>query len=96
LNRGIDAAYQISDWQIEVVSETEIKLIHQAFYSMYPEATEGDEAVYFKEHVLLNQSDDSVHELRSDGTRSERLETYTYTLLWEDNQWKFENFALWN
>lgn len=96
LNRGIDAAYQISDWQIEVVSETEIKLVHQAFYSMYPEATEGDEAVYFKEHVLLNQSDDSVHELRSDGTRSERLETYSYTLLWEDNQWKFENFALWN
>ncbi|MBR4095711.1 MAG: hypothetical protein IKK42_00225 [Oscillospiraceae bacterium] len=96
LNRGIDAAYQISDWQIEVVSGTEIKLVHQAFYSMYPEATEGDEAVYFKEHVLLNQSDDSVHELRSDGTRSERLETYSYTLLWEDNQWKFENFALWN
>lgn len=96
LNRGIDAAYQISDWQIEVVSETEIRLVHQAFYSMYPEATEGDEAVYFKEHVLLNQSDDSVHELRSDGTRSERLETYSYTLLWEDNQWKFENFALWN
>ena len=96
LNRGIDAAYQISDWQIEVVSETEVKLIHQAFYSMYPETTEGDEAVYFKEHVLLNQSDDNVHELRSDGTRSERLETYSYTLLWEDNQWKFENFALWN
>lgn len=96
LNRGIDATYQISDWQSEVVSETEVKLIHQAFYSMYPEATEGDEAVYFEEHVLLNQSDDSVHELRSDGTRSERLETYSYTLLWEDNQWKFENFALWN
>lgn len=96
LNRGIDATYLISDWQIEVVSETEIKLIHQVFYSMYPEAIDGDEAVYFKEHVLLNQSDDSVHELRSDGTRSERLETYSYTLLWEDNQWKFENFALWN
>ena len=96
LNRGIDATFQMSDWQIEVVSEREVKLIHQAFYSMYPETTEGDEAVYFKEHVLLNQSDDSVHELRSDGTRSERLETYSYTLLWEDNQWKFENFALWN
>ncbi|MBQ8176212.1 MAG: hypothetical protein IJ035_04130 [Oscillospiraceae bacterium] len=95
LNRGIAATYLISDWQIEVVSETEVKLIHQAFYSIYPEAIEGDEPVYFKEHVLLNQADGSVHELRTYEERSERLETYFYTLIFEDNQWKFDNFALW-
>ena len=94
-DRGIDETYLISDWQIEVVSDTEVKLIHQAFYSAYPEATEGDEPVYFKEHVLLNEADDSVHELRTYDNRSERLETYYYTLVWEDEHWKFDDFALW-
>lgn len=94
-DRGTDATYCDSDWQIEVVSDTEVRLIHQAFYSVYPEWTEGDEPVYFKDHVLLNQADDSVHKLRTYENRSERLETYYYTLLWEDEHWKFDSFSLW-
>lgn len=94
-DRGVDATYCMSDWQIEVVSDTEAKLIHQAFYSVYPEWTEGDEPVHFKDHVLLNQTDDSIHELRTLDNRSERLETYYYTLLWEDEHWKFDSFSLW-
>lgn len=94
-DRGTDATYCMSDWQIEIVSDTEVRLIHQAFYSVYPEWTEGDEPVYFKDHVLLNQADDSVHELRTLDNRSERLETYYYTLLWEDEHWKFDSFSLW-
>lgn len=94
-DRGTDATYCDSDWQIEVVSDTEVRLIHQAFYSIYPEWTEGDEPVYFKDHMLLNQADDSVHELRTYENRSERLETYYYTILWEDEHWKFDSFSLW-
>lgn len=94
-DRGTDATYCYSDWQIEVVSDTEVRLIHQAFYSVYPEWTEGDEPVYFKDHVLLNQADDSPHKLRTYENRSERLETYYYTLLWEDEHWKFDSFSLW-
>ena len=94
-DRGIDATYVDSDWQIEVISDTEVQLIHQAFYSCYPEWIEGDEPVYFKDHKLLNQADDSVHQLRTVDNRSERLETYYYTLLWEDGHWKFDSFSLW-
>ena len=94
-DRGVDACYVTSDWQIEVVSNTEVQLIHQAYYSLYPEWTEGDEAVYFKDHKLLNQADDSVHQLRTADNRTERLETYYYTLLWEDEHWKFDSFCLW-
>ena len=94
-DRGIDATYVDSDWQIEVISDTEVQLIHQAFYSCYPEWVEGDEPTYFKDHKLLNQADDSVHQLRTVDNRSERLETYYYTLLWEDGHWKFDNFSLW-
>ena len=94
-DRGIDATYVDSDWQIEVISDTEVQLIHQAFYSCYPEWIEGDEPTYFKDHKLLNQADDSVHQLRTVDNRSERLETYYYTLLWEDGHWKFDNFSLW-
>lgn len=94
-DRGVSETYSISDWQIEVVSDTEVRLIHQAFYRVYPEWTERDEPVYFKDHVLLNQADDSVHELRTLDNRSERLETYYYTLLWEDEHWKFDSFSLW-
>ena len=93
--RGTDATYVDSDWQIEVISDTEVHLIHQAFYSCYPEWIEGDEPAYFKDHKLLNQSDDSVHQLRTVDNRSERLETYYYTLLWEDGHWKFDSFSLW-
>ncbi len=93
--RGTDATYVDSDWQIEVISDTEVHLIHQAFYSCYPEWIEGDEPTYFKDHKLLNQADDSVHQLRTVDNRSERLETYYYTLLWEDGHWKFDSFSLW-
>lgn len=94
-DRGTDATYVDSDWQIEVISDTEVHLIHQAFYSCYPEWIEGDEPTYFKDHKLLNQADDSVHQLRTVDNRSERLETYYYTLLWEDGHWKFDSFSLW-
>lgn len=94
-DRGTDATYVDSDWQIEVISDTEVQLIHQAFYSCYPEWIEGDEPTYFKDHKLLNQADDSVHQLRTVDNRSERLETYYYTLLWEDGHWKFDSFSLW-
>ncbi len=94
-DRGVDLSYAISDWQIEVISDTEVQLIHQAFYSCYPEWIEGDEPTYFKDHKLLNQADDSVHQLRTVDNRSERLETYYYTLLWEDGHWKFDSFSLW-
>ena len=94
-DRGTDATYVDSDWQIEVISDTEVHLIHQAFYSCYPEWVEGDEPTYFKDHKLLNQADDSVHQLRTVDNRSERLETYYYTLLWEDGHWKFDSFSLW-
>lgn len=94
-DRGTDATYVDSDWQIEVISDTEVQLIHQAFYSCYPEWIEGDEPTYFKDHKLLNQADDSVHQLRTVDNRTERLETYYYTLLWEDGHWKFDNFSLW-
>ena len=94
-DRGVDLCYVDSDWQIEVISDTEVQLIHQAFYSCYPEWIEGDEPTYFKDHKLLNQADDSVHQLRTVDNRSERLETYYYTLLWEDGHWKFDNFSLW-
>ena len=94
-DRGVSETYSMSDWQIEVVSDTEVRLIHQAFYRVYPEWTEGDEPVYFKDHVLLNQADDSPHKLRTCENRSERLETYYYTLLWEDEHWKFDSFSLW-
>ena len=94
-DRGTDSSYAISDWQIEVISDTEVHLIHQAFYSCYPEWIEGDEPTYFKDHKLLNQADDSVHQLRTVDNRSERLETYYYTLLWEDGHWKFDSFSLW-
>ena len=93
-DRGVDLSYAISDWQIEVISDTEVHLIHQAFYRAFPDLTD-DEPVYFKDHKLLNQADDSVHQLRTVGNRSERLETYYYTLLWEDGHWKFDNFSLW-
>ena len=94
-DRGVDLCYVDSDWQIEVISDTEVHLIHQAFYSCYPEWIEGDEPTYFKDHKLLNQADDSVHQLRTVDNRSERLETYYYTLLWEDGHWKFDSFSLW-
>ena len=94
-DRGVDLSYAISDWQIEVISDTEVHLIHQAFYSCYPEWIEGDEPTYFKDHKLLNQADDSVHQLRTVDNRSERLETYYYTLFWEDGHWKFDSFSLW-
>ncbi len=94
-DRGTDATYVDSDWQIEVISDTEVHLIHQAFYSCYPEWIEGDEPTYFKDHKLLNQADDSVHQLRTVDNRSERLEAYYYTLLWEDGHWKFDSFSLW-
>ena len=94
-DRGTDATYVDSDWQIEVISDTEVHLIHQAFYSCYPEWIEGDEPTYFKDHKLLNQADDSVHQLRTVDNRSERLETYYYTLLLEDGHWKFDSFSLW-
>ena len=93
-DRGIDATYVDSDWQIEVISDTEVQLIHQAFYRALPDLTD-DEPVYFKDHKLLNQADDSVHQLRTAENRTERLETYYYTLLWEDGHWKFDNFSLW-
>ena len=93
-DRGTDLCYEQSDWQIEVKSDTEVQLIHQAFYRAFPDLTE-DEPVYFKDHKLLNQADDSVHQLRTVDNRSERLETYYYTLLWEDGHWKFDNFSLW-
>ena len=93
-DRGTDATYVDSDWQIEVISDTEVQLIHQAFYRALPDLTD-DEPVYFKDHKLLNQADDSVHQLRTVDNRSERLETYYYTLLWEDGHWKFDNFSLW-
>ena len=93
-DRGVDLSYAISDWQIEVISDTEVQLIHQAFYRALPDLTD-DEPVYFKDHKLLNQADDSVHQLRTVDNRSERLETYYYTLLWEDGHWKFDNFSLW-
>ena len=93
-DRGTDATYVDSDWQIEVISDTEVHLIHQAFYRAFPDLTD-DEPVYFKDHKLLNQADDSVHQLRTVDNRSERLETYYYTLLWEDGHWKFDNFSLW-
>ena len=94
-DRGVDLCYVDSDWQIEVISDTEVQLIHQAFYSCYPEWIEGDEPTYFKDHKLLNQADDSVHQLRTVDNRSERLETYYYTLLLENGHWKFDNFSLW-
>ena len=94
-DRGVDLCYVDSDWQIEVISDTEVHLIHQAFYSCYPEWIEGDEPTYFKDHKLLNRADGSVHQLRTVDNRSERLETYYYTLLWEDGHWKFDNFSLW-
>ena len=93
-DRGTDLCYEQSDWQIEVKSDTEVQLIHQAFYRAFPDLTD-DEPVYFKDHKLLNQADDSVHQLRTVDNRSERLETYYYTLLWEDGHWKFDNFSLW-
>ena len=93
-DRGTDSSYAISDWQIEVISDTEVQLIHQAFYRALPDLTD-DEPVYFKDHKLLNVADDSVHQLRTVDNRSERLETYYYTLLWEDGHWKFDNFSLW-
>ncbi len=93
-DRGVDLSYAISDWQIEVISDTEVQLIHQAFYRALPDLTD-DEPVYFKDHKLLNQADDSVHQLRTAENRTERLETYYYTLLWEDGHWKFDNFSLW-
>ena len=93
-DRGTDATYVDSDWQIEVISDTEVQLIHQAFYRALPDLTD-DEPVYFKDHKLLNQADDSVHQLRTAENRTERLETYYYTLLWEDGHWKFDNFSLW-
>ena len=93
-DRGVDLCYAMSDWQIEIISDTEVHLIHQAFYRAFPDLTD-DEPVYFKDHKLLNQADDSVHQLRTVDNRSERLETYYYTLLWEDGHWKFDNFSLW-
>ena len=93
-DRGTDATYVDSDWQIEVISDTEVQLIHQAFYRALPDLTD-DEPVYFKDHKLLNQADDSVHQMRTAENRTERLETYYYTLLWEDGHWKFDNFSLW-
>ncbi len=93
-DRGVDLSYAISDWQIEVISDTEVQLIHQAFYRALPDLTD-DEPVYFKDHKLLNQADDSVHQMRTAENRTERLETYYYTLLWEDGHWKFDNFSLW-
>ena len=93
-DRGVDLCYAISDWQIEVISDTEVHLIHQAFYRALPDLTD-DEPVYFKDHKLLNQADDSVHQMRTAENRTERLETYYYTLLWEDGHWKFDNFSLW-
>ena len=93
-DRGTDLCYEQSDWQIEVKSDTEVQLIHQAFYRAFPDLTD-DEPVYFKDHKLLNVADDSVHQLRTVDNRSERLETYYYTLLWEDGHWKFDNFSLW-
>ena len=93
-DRGTDATYVDSDWQIEVISDTEVHLIHQAFYRALPDLTD-DEPVYFKDHKLLNQADDSVHQMRTAENRTERLETYYYTLLWEDGHWKFDNFSLW-
>ena len=93
-DRGVDLSYVDSDWQIEVISDTEVQLIHQAFYRALPDLTD-DEPVYFKDHKLLNQADDSVHQMRTAENRTERLETYYYTLLWEDGHWKFDNFSLW-
>ena len=93
-DRGVDLSYAISDWQIEVISDTEVQLIHQAFYRALPDLTD-DEPVYFKDHKLLNVADDSVHQLRTVDNRSERLETYYYTLLLENGHWKFDNFSLW-
>ena len=93
-DRGVDLSYVDSDWQIEVISDTEVQLIHQAFYRALPDLTD-DEPVYFKDHKLLNQADDSVHQMRTAENRSERLETYYYTLLWEDGHWKFDSFSLW-
>ena len=93
-DRGTDATYVDSDWQIEVISDTEVQLVHQAFYRALPDLTD-DEPVYFKDHKLLNQADDSVHQMRTAENRTERLETYYYTLLWEDGHWKFDNFSLW-
>ena len=93
-DRGTDLCYEQSDWQIEVKSDTEVQLIHQAFYRAFPDLTD-DEPVYFKDHKLLNRADGSVHQLRTVDNRSERLETYYYTLLWEDGHWKFDNFSLW-
>ena len=93
-DRGVDLSYAISDWQIEVISDTEVQLIHQAFYRALPDLTD-DEPVYFKDHKLLNQADDSIHQMRTAENRTERLETYYYTLLWEDGHWKFDNFSLW-
>ena len=93
-DRGVDLCYAMSDWQIEIISDTEVHLIHQAFYRALPDLTD-DEPVYFKDHKLLNQADDSVHQMRTAENRTERLETYYYTLLWEDGHWKFDNFSLW-
>ena len=93
-DRGVDLCYVDSDWQIEIISDTEVQLIHQAFYRALPDLTD-DEPVYFKDHKLLNQADDSVHQMRTAENRTERLETYYYTLLWEDGHWKFDDFSLW-
>ena len=93
-DRGVNLCYVDSDWQIEVISDTEVQLIHQAFYRALPDLTD-DEPVYFKDHKLLNQADDSIHQMRTAENRTERLETYYYTLLWEDGHWKFDNFSLW-
>lgn len=93
-DRGVDLSYTQSDWQIEVVSDTEVQLIHQAFYRAFPDLLD-DEEVFFKNHKLLNVADDSEHQMRTVDNRSERLETYYYTLLWEDEHWKFDSFSLW-
>lgn len=92
--RGVIETYTGSDWQIEVISDTGVQLIHQAFYRAFPDLLD-DEEVYFKDHKLLNVADDSEHQMRTVDNRSERLETYYYALLWEDEHWKFDSFSLW-
>jgi len=86
--RGTDISFKCNNWSIESIENNVITLKNTAFYVGNPDV---GAKVHFKGSTLINEENNKEYILQDE----DHIEKYSYTLVFEDGQWKFDSFSLW-
>ena len=86
--RGTDISFNCNNWSIESIENNVITLRNIAFYVGNPDV---GAKVHFEGTTLINEENNKEYILQGE----DHIEEYSYTLVFEDGQWKFDSFSLW-